>query len=233
MDRTNLEMVQQVSVGSAPINRVVWHPKINQIVAASVDAKVYVLYDPQLSTKGALLAAGRAPRKKEMADFIEITNIVTPGLGRKFKEKTKGQVWREERAKSKPEPPNQSGPGKRAGAAQYTMSQFLTQSLIRDTVRDADPREALLKYADESTKNPVFFRSYQDTQPVATYDTEYGDVFIGLWMCVQGGEGVLVFVLFCFGVFLSLSLFRYQSLSLSSFFASPSLLCFNFFPPAS
>jgi hypothetical protein len=36
-------------------------------------------------------------------------------------------------------------------------------------MRDEDPREALLKYADIAKKDPLFTNAWKDTQPVTQY----------------------------------------------------------------
>ena len=36
-------------------------------------------------------------------------------------------------------------------------------------MRDEDPREALLKYADKAEKDPLFTRAWQHTQPKTIY----------------------------------------------------------------
>ena len=166
IDRTNLEIVQHVAVANGAINRVLWHPRLNQIFACSGDSKIHALYDPQLSVKGVLLSAGKAQRKKSAFDFLEQTASIAPTVAPSFKDKTKGATWREERNKSKPEVPGKSGPGKRAASAHASFHDFLTSHLVNKTVHSEDPRSAVLKYADEA-KTPMFFRSYAETQPEA------------------------------------------------------------------
>jgi hypothetical protein len=36
-------------------------------------------------------------------------------------------------------------------------------------MRDEDPREALLKYADKAEKDPMFTKAWKDTQPKAIF----------------------------------------------------------------
>ena len=51
-----------------------WHPAINQIFVGCGGRStgcVRTFYDPKLSTKGALLAAGRAPRA-QASDFMHV-----------------------------------------------------------------------------------------------------------------------------------------------------------------
>jgi len=47
-----------------------------------------------------------------------------------------------------------------------TLAQYVMQSCNKNTQRDMDPREALLRYADESAKNPLWVApAYKKTQP--------------------------------------------------------------------
>jgi hypothetical protein len=174
IDRTNLEVVQHLAVAQASVNRVLWHPKLNQIFASSGDGKVHALYDPDLSTKGIIISAGKARKKKAVDDFIEQTANIAPTVAPIYKEKTKGMIWREERNLSKPEEPSKSGPGKRAASSHASFHEYLTQHMLRQNVHEEDPRAAVLKYA-EAAKNPMFFRSYTETQPEALkeFDQEY------------------------------------------------------------
>ena len=73
VNRVTLEIANQVSVSQGSLTRLLWHPKLNQVIAGSTDNGAYVLYDPQLSKNGALLAIGRKARRKEAADFIDPT----------------------------------------------------------------------------------------------------------------------------------------------------------------
>jgi WD40 repeat protein len=59
-DKTLLSRVKQIGVAQgAGVISMLWHPKINQIIVGTSDAKVHVFYDPKLSTNGALLSVSR------------------------------------------------------------------------------------------------------------------------------------------------------------------------------
>eukprot|EP00455_Lapot_gusevi_P051823 TRINITY_DN7817_c0_g1_i4.p1 TRINITY_DN7817_c0_g1~~TRINITY_DN7817_c0_g1_i4.p1 ORF type:complete len:257 (-),score=72.23 TRINITY_DN7817_c0_g1_i4:32-802(-) len=173
IDRTNLEIIQSVSVDSTSANRVLWHPKINQIFVGSAEAKIHALYSPSLSQKGVLLCIGKAAKKKDIEDFSNQTGmILTPHALPMFRDKTDRRKKKDARKETKPEEPSKSGPGK-SNSLSYSYHQFLTKMLVRDTSRDVDPREAILKYAEQA-KEPMFFKAYQKTQPVPLYDmSEY------------------------------------------------------------
>jgi hypothetical protein len=50
--------------------RVRWHPRINQIAVSTSAGRVKVLFDSELSVKGAKLCVARAPRKANALDAI-------------------------------------------------------------------------------------------------------------------------------------------------------------------
>ncbi len=66
----------------------------------------------------------------------------------------------------RPEKPIQ-GPGKGGRTPQSgTLAQYVMQGLIKNSQRDTDPREALLKMAKEAEQDPMWvLPAYQKTQP--------------------------------------------------------------------
>ncbi len=64
-------------------------------------------------------------------------------------------------------------PPKDAGRIGSSVTQSIMRTLIKDTRRDEDPREALLKYAELAERDPKFVSpAYAETQPTAIFDEE-------------------------------------------------------------
>ncbi|XP_076944555.1 uncharacterized protein LOC143615275 [Bidens hawaiensis] len=178
-DRQKLEIVSKV--GISPTSSVVqcsWHPKLNQIFATAGDKHqggTHILYDPTLSTRGALVCVARAPRKKSIDDFQAEPVIHNPHALPLFRDQPSRKRQREKILKDplkshKPEAP-MNGPGF-GGRVGVTKGSLLTQYLlkqggmIKETWMDEDPREAILKYADVAEKDPKFIApAYAETQP--------------------------------------------------------------------
>ncbi|CAH1417844.1 unnamed protein product [Lactuca virosa] len=178
-DREKLELVSKV--GISPTCSVVqcgWHPKLNQIFATAGDKHqggTHVLYDPTLSTRGALVCVARAPRRKSVDDFQAEPVIHNPHALPLFRDQPSRKRQREKMLKDplkshKPEAP-MNGPGF-GGRVGVTKGSLLTQYLlkqggmIKETWMDEDPREAILKYADVAKKDPKFIApAYAETQP--------------------------------------------------------------------
>ncbi|KAI0971794.1 WD repeat domain-containing protein [Xylaria arbuscula] len=153
-----------------------WHPKINQIVTGSANGETHVLYNPTMSTKGAVDVMSRAPKKRHVDDNPEFTtdmslglsgdSIVTPGAlpgARKTGAAAAGKL----KDPRRPQIPQQT-PFMRSQPDEKHISENIPLSRMLHE----DPREALLKYADIAKKDPMFTNAWKTTQPV----TQYADV---------------------------------------------------------
>lgn len=176
------ELVTAVSPGS-PLITVQWHPKLNQIVTGSANAEVHVLYNPEKSTGGAKGVMSRAPKKRHVDDDPNFTtdqsagisgdSIVTPG----------GVVSSSSATSYSARHPTvgltASGRSRDPRRPQIPMvtpfmksqpdEQHINESIPLSSMRDEDPREALLKYAELAKKDPLFTNAWKDTQPVTQY----------------------------------------------------------------
>jgi WD40 repeat protein len=176
------ELVTPVTPGSSLIT-VQWHPKINQIVTGSANAEVHVLYNPNTSIRGAVDVMSRAPKKRHVDDDPNFTtdqstgisgdSIVTPGgvltsnTGTSYSARhpTVGLTASgRSRDPRRPQIPM---------VTPFMKSQpdesHINQSIPLSSMRDEDPREALLKYAELAKKDPLFTNAWKDTQPVTQY----------------------------------------------------------------
>ncbi|GAA6046900.1 hypothetical protein JCM3770_003419 [Rhodotorula araucariae] len=181
-----LERVRDVDISPFSVVRVLWHPKINQILTGSADGSIHVLYSPATAVKGVTLAVTRAPKARQVDDFASDAAldrpIIAPHSLPMFKDdgaggtsaggrggKRKRERERHDPQKTmKPMPPVQ-GPGKggRIGAA---ATQHVVQGLVRNTLRDQDPREALLKYATTDPSENKWTKAWSATQPRPVFD---------------------------------------------------------------
>ncbi|PMD36845.1 WD40 repeat-like protein [Hyaloscypha variabilis F] len=176
------ELVTPVTPGS-PLITVQWHPKINQIVTGSANAEVHVLYNPNTSVRGAVDVMSRAPKKRHVDDDPNFTtdqsvgisgdSIVTPG----------GVLTNSNASSFSARHPTvgltASGRSRDPRRPQIPMvtpfmksqpdEAHINQSIPLSSMRDEDPREALLKYAELAKKDPLFTNAWKDTQPVTQY----------------------------------------------------------------
>lgn len=169
------EHVTPITPG-APLIVVDWHPKINQIVTGSANAETHVLYNPTMSSRGAVEVMSRAPKKRHIDDNPALTmdqslgmsgdSIITPGSmpGQKRTGVTASGKSRDPRRPQVPlqTPFMRSQPDEKHIEENIPLSRMLHE----------DPREALLKYADVAKKDPMFTGAWKTTQPV----TQYADI---------------------------------------------------------
>ncbi|KAI8598008.1 WD40-repeat-containing domain protein [Dissophora ornata] len=176
MNGDNLEIVRTVSVSQSSVVRVLWHDKLNQIVAGNADGTARVFYDPEASNKGAKLCATKTPKKRAVDDYEIDRPIITPHALPMFKEdKIRSNKRKQEKLRSdpvashRPEMPL-SGPGKGGKVGQSVIQHVLTD-FAKDTMREEDPRAALLKYADVVEKDPQWITpAYKKNQPNAVFE---------------------------------------------------------------
>ncbi|GJJ70250.1 hypothetical protein EMPS_02599 [Entomortierella parvispora] len=176
MNSENLEVVRTVSVSQSSVVKVLWHDKLNQIITGNADGSVHVYYDPEVSVKGAKLCANKAPKKRAVDDYEIDRPIITPHALAMFKEdkvrtnKRKQEKMRQDPVAShRPEMPL-SGPGK-GGKVGTNLTQHVLTDVAKDRMREEDPREALLRYAEVTEKDPQWISpAYKMNQPKPVYD---------------------------------------------------------------
>ncbi|KAL2888048.1 putative WD repeat-containing protein [Ceratocystis lukuohia] len=169
------ELVTPVTPGSAVIT-VDWHPKINQIVTTSANAEVHVLYNPDMSARGAVEVMSRAPKKRHIDDdpsrtvdqaiglsgdsivnpngILPGTRIPTGGGNKNSKHKDPRRPQMQTKT-----PFMKSQPDEKHISENIPLAKMLHE----------DPREALLKYAEVAKKDPMFTKAWNETQPETQY----------------------------------------------------------------
>ncbi|SCV71516.1 BQ2448_3104 [Microbotryum intermedium] len=187
LNREGLTNYKSIELSPFSVIRVLWHPKLNQIVASSSDGSIHVLYSPETSVRGATMALLRAPRKKAVddyssaADLVGSRPIIAPHTLPAFRDdgahmsassrggKRKREKERQDPKKTmKPLPPV-VGPG-RGGRVGASATQHVVQGLVRDNLREQDPREALLKYATTSVEENEWTAAWTKNQPKPVFD---------------------------------------------------------------
>jgi WD repeat-containing protein 70 len=156
-----------VSPGSSAV-LVLWHPRLNQVVVGCGDGVTRVLYDPSLSTNGALLTATKAPSKRraaaeaDMAAGAQGGAIYLPNALPMYREDA-GPVWadkrglREEDARAKTAlaarvPARLSElPAYVTAGSKRTFTEHYMQSYRPEAnLREQDPQRVLQMYASKA-----------------------------------------------------------------------------------
>ncbi|KAJ6155657.1 hypothetical protein N7470_006223 [Penicillium chermesinum] len=176
------ELVTPVTPGS-PLISVLWHEKLNQIITGSANAETHVLYNPTSSTKGASLVMSRAPKRRHVDDNSAFTTDTSGALSGDSVVVGSNGVPQYSSATFSSRHPNvgltASGrsrdprrphiPAVTPFAKSTPDEKHVREHIPLSSMRDEDPREALLKYAEKAKKDPIFTRAYQETQPKPIY----------------------------------------------------------------
>ena len=163
---------------------VAWHPRIQQLFCATGGGATRVLYDPGLSRNGALLSAPRAKPRREAVglggDFaagagiaaIDERTIVNPHAlpmyAQDDKKRKYSMIRNDDKLSRRPEMPL-NGPGmqgrSQGGGGAGTHATWYMNNMREKRVknlRDQDPREELLKYADATKGAELTRGAYGD-----------------------------------------------------------------------
>jgi WD repeat-containing protein 70 len=178
------EIVTPITPNSTLIT-VLWHEKLNQIITGSANGETHVLYNPSISQKGASLVMSKAPKRRHVDDDPNFTTDTSAGLSGDSIQTPNGMPGSNSapalsfaarhptigltasgrsRDPRRPDKPQVTPFSKSGGDADY-----IKESIPLASMRDEDPREALLKYAELAKKDPVYTSAWKTTQPVTQY----------------------------------------------------------------
>lgn len=176
------ELVTPVTDGS-PLVTVLWHEKLNQILTGSANAEMHVLYNPNTSTRGAAMIMSKAPKRRHIDDDPNFTTDLSQGLSGDAIGTNEGlratQAGTSYSARHPTEGLTISGRSRDPRRPHIPMTtpfaksqpdeKHVRESIPLSSMRDEDPREALLKYAEKAEKDPMFTNAWKKTQPKTLY----------------------------------------------------------------
>eukprot|EP01138_Halocafeteria_seosinensis_P016304 gb/GECG01016634.1/.p1 GENE.gb/GECG01016634.1/~~gb/GECG01016634.1/.p1 ORF type:complete len:833 (+),score=127.50 gb/GECG01016634.1/:1-2499(+) len=173
-----------------------WHPQINQLFLGSSDATTRVLFDEEVSNKGALLSSKKKIKSK--LDTIDMAAPIimsgerprrirpkdrVPGVVN-YDEETGRRMWhslrRDPIVSKKPEQPSTEMGDGELHIGSRTHLQHAMKEQHKNKLVEEDPRERLLQYEPLAKKSKLVGSAYEKTQPQAQYESktleeEYGD----------------------------------------------------------
>ncbi len=176
------ELVTPVTDGS-PLVTLLWHEKLNQILTGSANAETHVLYNPNTSTRGAAMVMSKAPKRRHVDDDPNFTTDLSQGLsgdaissGDGLRAAQAGTSYGARHptigltvsGKSR-DPRRPHIPITTPFAKSQPDEKHVKENIPLSSMRDEDPREALLKYADKAEKDPMFTNAWKQTQPKTLY----------------------------------------------------------------
>ena len=178
------ELVTPVTEGS-PLVTILWHERLNQIITGSANAETHVLYNPTTSTRGAAMIMSKAPKRRHIDDDPSLTTDLSQGISGDSIVNPNGvltsgtqdsssyaarhpTVGMTASGKSR-DPRRPHIPMTTPFAKSQPDEQHIKNNIPLSSMRDEDPREALLKYAEKAEKDPMFTNAWKQTQPKTLY----------------------------------------------------------------
>ena len=178
------EHVTPVTEGS-PLVTVLWHEKLNQILTGSANAETHVLYNPSISTRGASMIMSKAPKRRNVDDDPNLTTDLSQGLSGDSIVNPNGVLTGAGQAAASyaarhptigltasgrsRDPRRPHIPMTTPFAKSQPDELHIKNNIPLSSMRDEDPREALLKYAEKAEKDPMFTNAWKHTQPKTVY----------------------------------------------------------------
>ncbi|KAI5286537.1 hypothetical protein KEM54_006698 [Ascosphaera aggregata] len=162
------ELITPVTPGS-PLITALWHDKLNQIFTGSGNGETHILYNPLRSVNGAVLIMSKAPKRRHIDDDPALTTDLSQGVpldntSQLHAAKRHPTIGLTASGRSR-DPRRPHLPAQTPFSRFQPDERHIKESIPLSSMRDEDPREALLKYADAAEKNPVFTKAYGQTQP--------------------------------------------------------------------
>lgn len=177
-------LITPVTPGS-PLITVLWHQTLNQILTGSANAETHVLYNPNTSVRGAAMVMSKAPKRRHIDDDPTLTADVSQGISGDGIVMPNGLLANNNQAalsyaarhpntgltasgKSR-DPRRPHIPMTTPFAKSQPDENHIKNHIPLSSMRDEDPREALLKYAEKAEKDPMFTNAWRHTQPKTIY----------------------------------------------------------------
>jgi WD40 repeat protein len=165
----------------ASVVRVLWHPKLQQVLCSTSAGTLRLLYDPLLSKNGALLTAGRVPRRVNASDFmcvdstaVDEGSIINPNAlpmyrDERFKKRRRGDEKRPGELRKPDFPTNGPARGlEKVSAARKAFTHtYLEGRIARSNLKDQDSRAELIKYNKKSASSMFEGNAYAHNKGVA------------------------------------------------------------------
>lgn len=162
------ELVTPVTPGS-PLISVLWHAKLNQIITCSANASTHILYSPDLSTAGAKTVMLKAPKRRHIDDDPNLTMDLSQGISGEGAQPGARHPQTGLTASGKSRDPRRPHiPATTPFAKSQPDEKHVRESFPLSRMREEDPREALLKYANKEGEKQ-FTSAWAKTQPKTIY----------------------------------------------------------------
>ncbi|KAK0406159.1 hypothetical protein QR680_018401 [Steinernema hermaphroditum] len=191
-DANTFEKVYQIDYPKAGCIRVLWHPRLNQIMTSFSDGSLKLYYDPETSLRGALSCVNKPVKRSRQNELVREEFVLSPlalemfqprGEEGEEKEVTTWRIRKYLRQRDnalrpefrKPaELPNSktaTGPRIASGGTLHSyIAKEIGTSRNKDFLADTDVRSSILRHAEAAEKEPLYItKAYKRTQPVPIF----------------------------------------------------------------
>ncbi|VDN52616.1 unnamed protein product [Dracunculus medinensis] len=189
-DSSNFELVYRIEFPKTSCTKVLWHPKLNQILIGLSDGSLRLFYDLRSSVRGAVECVSRPLKRARQQEVVKEEMILSPLTLEMFQprgeegEEKEVTAWRlkkylrmqDNRLRPefrKPADMPMSGPssGGRVASSGGTLHSYIAKQVgtkrNQDFLADNDVRASILRHAEE---NPYYVtKAYLKNQPVTIF----------------------------------------------------------------
>ncbi|KAI5854698.1 WD40-repeat-containing domain protein [Tricharina praecox] len=152
------------AISASPIVSLTHHTRLNQLLLGTAGGSVHILFSPTASTKGAKTVLEAPLRKRHIDDDASLTTDAAAISGDAIMVPSQPKSKRSANDARRPAMPAITPWGK-----SQPDQEHIRNSIMLSSMRDEDPREALLKYADKAEKDPMFTGAWKKNQPTTIY----------------------------------------------------------------
>jgi WD40 repeat protein len=155
-DTKTMELVDDIQTPTSCI-KLIWQPQLNQLFASMANGELRVLFDPERSQGGVMIPLSKGIKKLAVDDYDlvmgerEVQGDVfepEPVVEQAYEMAVPVPKWSRDRNARKPALPFMLHGAGKGGAIGTNFTQHIMKQVIKNRVREEDPREALLKYAE-------------------------------------------------------------------------------------
>jgi len=181
IERDTFETVMEVPFENTSVVSTLWHPKLNQVFIGLSDGNVKVLFDPDKSKNGATMCVGKVKKKRiDPGENMSQPQIINPHALRMYRERPRTDSMKKVKAKLRADPiashkPDAPLVGHGVGGRLkegMSLTGFVIRNIAVSKKDDLNPREAILKHAEEANKNPFWIApAYSASQPKPIFRT--------------------------------------------------------------
>jgi WD repeat-containing protein 70 len=162
---------------SNPLITLTWHPTLNQIATGSADGSTHLLFSPTKSNKAALLILSKPPKRRHFDDDPSLTTDLSGGIPIADPDATSNPTTTSSSnpklgltASGKSRDPRRPFlPTVTPFSKNAPDEEAIRKNIPLSSMREEDPREALLKYAEKAETDRMFTNAWRETQPKTIY----------------------------------------------------------------